>query len=234
MGKYFDKFPGIVYDIDGKQRTNYQSVTNIFFRIRVIREVLSNISTYYEHIISDNDTPEILAEKVYGDAEAHWVILLANDILDPHYDWPLNSDSFAKYIINKYGSIENAQTTYHHYEKVISREESFSGTVTETRFTINEANLAINLASSQANVPYDHYGSLAETQSVSTYNLPQDRTVIEIISRDRITNYDYENALNESKRNIKIIKPEYYAQILDEFNNMSGLRQPSYIRKLVY
>lgn len=234
MAKFFDKFPVIPYDIDGKQKTNYQAVTNIFFRLHIIREVLSNITTYYEHVISDDDRPEILAEKIYGDPESHWIILMANDIIDPQYDWPLNSTSFENYIIKKYGSIENAQTTYHHYEKVISREESYTGTVTETRFIINRANLASNLANSQSTVPYDHYGNLPETQEVSTYNLPQDRTVVEIISRDRISNYDYENALNEAKRTIKVIKPEYYSQIVEEFEKMSGIRQPSYIRKLVY
>lgn len=233
MAGYFDKFPRIVYDIDGKQRTNYQVVTNIFFRLRIIRSVLNNIAAYYEHVISDENTPEILAEKIYGDPEAHWIILLANDIIDPQYGWPLKSEDFQKYIIKKYGSVETAQTTYHHYEKVIQREESFTGTVTETRFTINEANLASVLSSTQDNVPYDHYGNLSETQEVNTYNMENGRTVIEVISRDRITNYDYENALNESRRTIKIIKPEYYRQIITEFDKMTK-NSPVYIRKLAY
>lgn len=233
MAGYFDKFPRIVYDINGNQRANYQVVTNIFFRLRIIREVLANISTYYEHVISDEHTPEILAEKIYGDPEAHWIILLANDIIDPQYGWPLKTDYFQRYIINKYGSVENAQTTYHHYEKVVTREESFSGIVTEFRFTINQANLASELSSTLDNVPYDHYGNLPETQEVSTYNLSNGRTVVEIIDRDRISNYDYEVQLNEAKRNIKIIKPEYYRQIMDEFNRLTNTK-PSYLRKLTY
>lgn len=88
MSKYFSLFPKIQYDIAGNKYSNFQNITNIFFRVRIIKDVLSNLSAYYYHIIRDGDTPEILAEKVYGDAEAHWIILLSNDIVDPQYDWP--------------------------------------------------------------------------------------------------------------------------------------------------
>lgn len=233
MSLYFDKFPKILYDIDGKRLSNYQTITDIFFRLQVIRSVLSNFTTYYEHIISDGDTPEILAEKVYGKSEAHWVILLANNIVDAQYDWPLTDTIFNKYIIAKYGSIEVAKTTYDHYEKVISREDSYSGIVTETRFHINQANLTSNLSNTLSSVPYDHYGNLAETQSVSTYNLADNRTVIEIISRDRISNYDHELNLNDAKRVIKIIKPQYYPQIMREFEALTN-SSPTYIRRLKY
>mgnify|MGYP003325192324 FL=1 len=231
MAQFFDKFPRISYDIEGKRLTTYQSVTNIFFRVRVIREILGNISAYYEYLIKDDDTPEILADKVYNNPEAHWIILMANNIVDPQYDWPLNSTNFTNYIINKYGSVANAQTTYHHYEKVITREESFSGTITETRFVINQANAAVSMADST--VPYDSYNNLPETQSVNTVNMGEGKTVVEIVNRDRISNYDYEVQVNENKRSIKIIKPEYYGQIIREFDNLTQIKQrTTYLRRL--
>lgn len=225
---FFDKFPVLAYDIAGKRLSNYQVSTNIFFRIRVLREILGNISAYYEYLISDSDTPEILADKIYGNPEAHWVILMANDIIDPQYDWPLNYKNFNNYIINKYGSIANAKTQIHHYEKVVAREEQLTGIVTETRFTVNFDKLTNNTPT----VPYDYYENLPETQEVNTYNLENGRTVTEIIRREAITCYDYESQLNENKRSIKIIKPEYYGQILREFENLTNTK-PSYIRKLV-
>ena len=96
MAQFFDKFPRISYDIEGKRLTTYQSVTNIFFRVRVIREILGNISAYYEYLIKDDDTPEILADKVYNNPEAHWIIIMANNIVDPQYDWPLNSTKIGR------------------------------------------------------------------------------------------------------------------------------------------
>lgn len=137
MSKFFDYFPNIPYDIEGKQRTDYNFVTDIFFRTRFLRSIISNISAYYEHVLDDTDTPETLAEKVYGDAESHWVILYANDMVDPQYDWPLNTKDFKNYIISKYGSIANAQTQIHHYEKIITRTEEFTGIETELKYNID-------------------------------------------------------------------------------------------------
>lgn len=230
MSQFFTKFPRVSYDIAGKRFTTYQSVTNIFFRLRIIREVLGNVSAYYEYLVKDDDTPEILADKVYGNPEAHWIILLANNIVDPQYDWPLKYKDFDNYIIKKYGSISYAKTTYHHYEKVVTREESSSGTVIETRFVINQSNIANSMYDST--VPYDTYNSLPETQDVDTINMGSGKTVIEITKRDRVTIYDYEQQLNENKRAIKIIKPEYYTQIIRELDDLTQTR-PSYIRRLV-
>jgi hypothetical protein len=229
MSKYFDKIPKILYDIDGKQLTTYQNVTNVFFRVRIIRNVLENISAYYDYLVKDDDTPEILAEKVYGDPEAHWIVLMANQIVDAQYDWPLNSDDFNKYIINKYGSIQNSKTTIHHYEKVITRQNSTAGSITETRFVVNQDQLTVN----DMTVPYDTYNSLPETQEVDEYNLGDQETVEQIIRRDAISCYDYEDQINENRRAIKIIKPEYYAQIIREFDTLTKIKdRVPYLRRL--
>jgi nicotinamide riboside kinase len=229
MAKYFDKIPQLAYNIDGKRLTNYQSVTNILFRVRFLREAINNVYAYYEYLIKDNDTPEIIAEKVYGDPEAHWVILMANDIVDAQYDWPLNYDDFNKYIIGKYGSISNAKTTTHHCEKVVIREDKLTGTIVENTYVINESEIhEVDLDS----VPYDTFDTLPQTQEFTTINLGNGKTVFEKIFTRKISFYDYEEELNESKRSIKIIKPEYYSQIVSEFNKLTQTRQP-YIRRLI-
>jgi hypothetical protein len=229
--KYFDLFPKVPYDIAGNQFSNYQNVTNIFFRIRMLQEVLGNISAYYEFIIREGDTPEILAEKIYGDPEAHWIILMANNIVDAQFEWPLDSRSFNNYIIGKYGSIAAAKTTIHHYEKVITREESRSGLITETRFVVNQEKLTDN----DMDVPYDYYegtGSLPETQSVETFNLSDGTTVVQTTYRAEISNYDYEDQLNDSRRTIKMIKPEYYSQIMAEFDKFTDYASSPFLRRL--
>lgn len=231
---YFGKFPKIDYDIRNTIiNKQYEKVTNIFFRIKYISEVLNNLSSYYGVELEDSETPEIIAEKVYNDAGAGWMVLLANQIIDPQFEWPLGYDAFNKYIITKYGSIENAETTYHHYNMVITRELQPDDITTETRYVVNKQKLTDN----NLFVPYNYYevhgedpGSLAFTQSVETFNI-EGKTVTETIKGEAVTNYQYEMDLNESRRLIKVIKKDYYEQIMNEFDNLTSFNPP-YIRRV--
>lgn len=296
MAQYFDKFPLIPYDINKTGISNFQVVTNIFFRIQVLKEVLNNITSYYAYVINDEDTPEILAEKIYGTPEAHWVILLANNIIDPQYEWPLKPDAFNKYIVKKYGSVANAKNQIHHYEKLVGREVNESGVVTVDRYTINytvesdgilvigssngdfsigesvsqnggsftgivsswsnvsntltlanttgsliplftisgnTSNVSgvVNSVSSEPDAPYDYYLGMAAEQDVSTINVAG-KTVVEVVARSQISCYDYEDGLNQQRRLIKIIKPEYYGQIVEEFRKLTN-SNPAFLRRLV-
>ena len=227
MATFLDLFPKIPYGIEkALYRSNYNVVTDITFRFGFIKGILNNISAYYLYTIKDSETPEILAEYVYNDPEAYWIILYANDIYDPQYDWPLNYSNFQNYIISKYGSLAAAQTDIHHYEKVITRTESLSGIVTEQRTIVNYDKLTDNAL----DVPYDYYVGLPAGQSVETIDM-NGQTVTEVISRSAISNYDYEDQENEKKRIIKIVKPEYYQQIMLEFNNMTNNSIAPYLRK---
>ena len=252
MANFFVKFPRILYDIDNRQLSNFQFVTNLLFRVKFVRDVLNNTSAYYEHVISDTETPEILADLIYDDPEAHWVILLANEMVDPQYDWPMNSRVFPKYIANKYrqqaaddlaidiNEITDVQVinwtqdrsnlpSFHHFEKVIERTESFTGITTETRFIVSYTRLTDN----DLNVPFDFYTGLPTDALVETIDMGNGRTVIQTTRGEAITYYDYENDLNESKRTIKIIKPEYYGQIYREYERITNsLEQVPYYRRL--
>jgi len=224
MGSYLDLFPKIQYDINRFQRSNFETVTNLTFRVGVIKSVLSNISSYYEYVIKDGETPEILAGNLYNNPEAYWIILYANDIYDPQYDWPLDYTSFQKYIINKYGSYEAAQAD-HHYEMVIEREESSTGIITINSFRINESSLVANTAPSQVDIPFDNYDNLPDEGEWITIDMGNNKTVRQRTYRRAISIYQYEDDLNESKRFIKIIKSDYYPIIQKEFNALTDTEE---------
>lgn len=152
---YFGAFPKIQYDINntGFGAGSHETVTDIFFRLGIVKDILNNITSYYVYELDDSDTPEILAEKVYGDIGAGWIILYANSMLDPQFDWPLNYDAFQKMIIDRYGSNENATTQIHHYEKVIKRTNEFTGVTVENRYVID----AERLTEEMPNVPYTYW-----------------------------------------------------------------------------
>jgi hypothetical protein len=249
MSSYFDKFPSIRYQISGVKYSSFQTIRNLLFRTAIIREALSNSSSYIKYVIRDGDTPEILAAKVYGDPQAHWMILYANDILDAQYDWPLTSSVFPKYMIDKYRSaaeddrgetLEDYEVlawtkdttnagSYHHYEKVIKNENQVEQLTTETRLVINKT----RLTDDPLDVPHDYYDDLADEQDVTPINLEVNgQTVIQSIYRNAVTYYDYEDELNESKRNIRIIKKEYYTQMNAEFGILTDTNAPIFMRRV--
>ncbi len=274
VSRFFDSFPKVKYDINNTttfQAGSHETVTDIFFRIGVIQNALNNISSYIVYDIEDGETPELLAERFYNDAGAGWMILLANNIVDAQHDWPLDYSSFQQLIIDKYGSVETAQITPHHYEKVIERRNTRTGVVNETRFWINGDRLTDDMLEG---VPYSYYhpwtstthrtadsidyksdnesavlladldngepfgasldrGSLATTgeyYGARTYDIGDDS--IEVTIRgEEISCYEYENKKNDDRRSIKVIKSEYYIQIMDEFRYLTG-QKPDYLRKL--
>lgn len=150
---FFDSFPKIKYDINKGPIANYEEVPNIFFRFGIIRSILNNTASYEKFELEDGDTPEILAEKIYGDSGAGWIILYTNQVFDPQFDWYLSVDAFEKYIKQKYGSIEFAQTRLHHVEKVIERTNTTADTTTEMIYNITPRRLTDN----KPTVPFDYY-----------------------------------------------------------------------------
>jgi len=238
MARYFNKFPTINYKISTETDdfTSFEQITDITVRIGVIQTVLNNTADYYDILLRDGDTPDIVADKFYGDSEAHWLVMLTNKIIDPDFDWMLDQRSFDNYIVKKYGSIEWAQTNWHHWEKVISRTDSRSRETSVQRIWIDDVPIVqsggwsdgtlftdgttfsdVFVQIGDDNVPYDSYLTMAEAE-YNTYNLGDGTTVDEVITRERVTYYDWENDINESHRAIKLIRSEYWPLIKEQFN----------------
>lgn len=109
---YFKNFPEFLYEfkMGGVDKTSI--VKDVTRNIRFRRDVLANITVYDEYDIVDGETPEIIAEKIYGNAQYHWVIMLANDRYDYIEDFPLAEPELVKVISAKYPETEN---DIHHY-----------------------------------------------------------------------------------------------------------------------
>ena len=110
---YFDNFSKFLYDFNVKGKTQYTLVKDITQNVRVRKEVLANITLYDEYDIKDGETPEIIAEKVYGSSEYHWVIMLANEKYNYVDDFPLSTYQLERHIKDKWGF--EGQYDTHHY-----------------------------------------------------------------------------------------------------------------------
>jgi hypothetical protein len=250
LGTFLDTFPRVTYNIDGNQYGTRQLVTNVLFRVGVIKSVMNNYTTYFDYTVGDGETPEILSDKFYGKTDYHWIIMYANDVYDPQYDWPLEYRTFRKYLVGKYraqaggNSLTDSQViawtqnqdpssnSIHHYEKVIEQVDSKTGTIYVQSFDVNKSNVAIDLTSDLDGVPYDTFDSLPETGEFKVVNFPgTNLTTTQRTFRKAVTYFEYEEELNENKRNIKIIKRDYISQIERELNELTGIEQPG-IRRL--
>jgi hypothetical protein len=110
---YFDNFPTFLYPFKVNNKTEYKLVKDISQNVRVRKEILANITLYDEYDIREGETPEIIAEKVYGSPLYHWVIMLCNERYNYVDDYPLTQYELEKHITAKYGATHAYDT--HHY-----------------------------------------------------------------------------------------------------------------------
>jgi hypothetical protein len=220
MAEYFNKFPKTAYRITYNENTpkNFDMPVNIMVRIGVLMNTLDKLFYYYEYEIKEGETPEIVAEKYYGDPEAHWLVLLTNNIVDPQYDWVLHYDAFKNYLIDKYGSIANSKTTVDRYELVYKKEDVETGTITYTPIIVTSRE-------------YDDLVTggtpVAEPQNYTVYTVNNKQVRIYPEYLRTIYAYDAEVEKNESRRLIKLIKKDYYETIKLQFNEIMADARPS-------
>jgi hypothetical protein len=137
---YFKELPNLqVLNRTKNEISNDETlvVKNLFKRAKLREDIGSVASAFEYYLITEDERPEQIAEKIYGDPELDWVILTTNNIINLQDQWPLNLDSFNKYLLDKYGS-EDAYDNIHHYE-TISILDSFGREVFPAGIIVDEA-----------------------------------------------------------------------------------------------
>ena len=240
---YFANFPKIVYDFNLTDGVDYQIVTDITRNVRLRKQILENVSLYDYYDIKEGETPEIVSEKVYGTPYYHWVIMLTNQRYDYINDFPLSQLELDARVAQKYGTTKIEHV--HHYEYNGLIREGVNVLVLRESQLIGGgiAGLVVGeILTSQTN---GYMGRIDDilvasdgeliTVSVSlrngkfianeTLTIENTNTFVEVQSctvpenYTTTSNYDYEFALNESKRRIKIIDPALVEQLVKEFED---------------
>lgn len=99
---FFHKFEKVQYDPYGEQAK--RTATNVMNSLLVKYNPVDNTTVYFYHLIKYGETPEYLAQKYYGNAYYHWVIIVLNTIVDPWFDWYLNEREFRAFLTMRYGA----------------------------------------------------------------------------------------------------------------------------------
>ena len=107
---YFANFPLIIYDSVGNG--DFKIVTNLLKRVALRSKVRSNVLLYDTYDVKEGETPEMIADKLYGDSNMHWIVMYVNGITDRYHQWPLTTPQFLSFINDKYSNPDGT----HHYE----------------------------------------------------------------------------------------------------------------------
>ena len=170
---YFDKFPKIAYEVKG-DGVLYE-MTDITRRVRFFNsKILDSVSfDYYD--VKSGQTPEMIANEMYGDPNLHWVVLIANNITDVYTQWPMSVQQFENFVKEKYTN----PAAIHHYE-------IFQ--------TSGDTTLKIELPNEGATT------------------IPVDAVAV--------SNYQYEESVQDIKRKIRLIRSQFISQIEQEFERI--------------
>ena len=107
---YFQNFPLIPYDSVGDGQ--YKLVTNLLKRVALRAKVRTNVLLFDTYNVQEGQTPEMIADKLYGDSNLHWIVMYVNNITDRYHQWPLTTPQFLAFINDKYSNPDGL----HHYE----------------------------------------------------------------------------------------------------------------------
>lgn len=230
---YFEKFPKTVYTLD--EYKSGQIVTDILRRTKFVNQLVENFAFFDEYDVQDGETPEIVADLFYNNPQLHWIILHANEIVDPRFEWPLDEYNLYQFTSSKY----NSPTAIHHF--VNNSGNIINGNVristTDNKFAnfnvgdvvTNNTNVGVGFITGKGS---QFIGSdCCITLTVTSGGFQTGDTVINssntllsanvngtnTFSGTAVTNFQYESELNETRRRIKVIKPELVSDIINNF-----------------
>ena len=235
--KYFKHFPTIDFDV--KNDGNLIQAKDIFRNIRVSSDAEDAITGYEYYYINDQDRPDVLASKLYGDATLYWLFWMVNDQFAIYNDWPKSQSILDKFINRKYSGkalvanqqsdiVSSSDSKFLQGEKVVGSTSSAFGFVTK----IDPTNKQLILNDVQG--IFQDNETVTGSQSSKSFTISSVRNFSDsphhYVNSDgnkttsetttMVTNREYEQTLNDSKRSIKYIKTSMIPQLLREFKSM--------------
>ena len=187
---YFRQIPNLDYPSlrnDRNSAYDYQVVKNIFKRAVIRDDIFNEITAFTKYSVVGDERPDQVAYQFYNDSGLDWVILATNNIIHVRDEWPMGNQDFLTYLNTKYTEAE--LSNIHHYETEIIRDSS--GTLIQPEGKTVPAGYTVNFLDN---------GSLRTESKLKSFSFLQ-----------------HETNLNDSKRDINILKPEFLGLFLENF-----------------
>jgi hypothetical protein len=172
--RYFEKFPTITY--------NGHQVVDITKRVGILNTIYSNPYLYYQYDVNSGERADIISNRYYNDQFMSWILYMSNKIVDPYYDWYIDTDTFNNFLAMKYGSLANAYNKVKYYR---NNWYSASGPISVSSYN--------NLTASLRDYYQPNYGDVVNSSTPLSYDRKQiDWTV----ATNGIAGYNVANGTN--------------------------------------
>lgn len=100
MSVYFENFPKVTH--------TGEVLTDITRRVDFSQTILNDPYAFLPYVVESDDRPEDIAFFYYGSVRYTWLVYFSVKLVDPYYQWPLNTRQFDRYMIDKYQAQANA------------------------------------------------------------------------------------------------------------------------------
>jgi hypothetical protein len=94
---YFKEFPTVIID--------NQEVLDITRKVKLTSMLKASALDYSNYTLAEGDKPESVAYYYYDNPEYAWLVLMANDIVDPYTQWYKTNEELEAYIKVQYESL---------------------------------------------------------------------------------------------------------------------------------
>ena len=196
MSNYFRNVPDFDYvsRLPGAKISDYNKVKNFFKRGFIREDIFQELSFFTKYKIIGDDRPDNVAWNFYQESGLDWLVLTCNNIINIQTEWPLSQTDFDRFLLDKYETYEKLNEI-HHYETIEIK--TTKGTI------IVKEGLQVD-----SNFTVTYYDDITEKQVTPTKLTTS------------VTNYVYEQKIEDKKRNIFLLKPKYLNIIYDDMDEM--------------
>ena len=205
MSNYFSQIPDFEYvsRLPDAKISDYITVKNLFKRVFLREDIYQNLTFFNKYSVVGDDRPDNIAAQLYEDSSLDWIILMANNIINITTEWPLPQADFDRYLVDKYNNdYDKIYNGIHHYETIEVKNSD--------DIVIVPAGLEVS--EDFTTTYYDYF-----IDGLTTANN---------ITRP-VTNYQYEENLENKKREIFILKPEYLSVVRDDIDDIMPYKKGS-------
>ena len=200
MSNYFSKVPNLEYvsRLPDANISDYIAVKNLFKKGKLREDIFQDLTVFTKYKIRGDDRPDNVAFKVYNDSTLDWLILSANNIINIQTEWPMTQYVYDQYLLDKYGTYEKLNDT-HHYETIEIKDSA-----------------GVVLLKAGLRVPSDFNFKYSDNKNAFSANPVKE-----------VTNFEYENDLQDQRRSIWILKDRYLNIALDDLENILTYKKGS-------